>query len=139
MASAIALHGLWDSLSGFAGSNGLLIFVLVVILLALSFYVVTRAFKWSVPREREFMREVMAPEVAGGAITQEELDTLSGDRKARKAYRKAGHGHANRQRRRHLLDAAHDLADELARSGGQETPRVSHARTEVARVRGGSG
>jgi RsiW-degrading membrane proteinase PrsW (M82 family) len=136
MASAMLLHGLWDSIGGIAGSRTFLVPVMYVLLIGLALVVVTRAFRWSVPRERAFMREVMAPEVAGGAITREELDTLAGDRKARKAYRKSGHGHADRRRRGHLLEAAHDLADELARSGGRETRRVEFARAELARLRG---
>jgi RsiW-degrading membrane proteinase PrsW (M82 family) len=136
MASAIVLHGLWDDIGGIVGSNSLLVPVVWVLLIGLAFFVVTRAFKWSVPRERAFMREVMAPEVVDGTVTREELDTLAGDRKARRAYRKAAHGHADRRRRGHLLEAAHDLADELARSGGRETPRVRFARAELARIRG---
>jgi len=135
MASAMLLHGLWDNIGGIIGSNALLVPVMWVVLIGVAFFVVTRAFKWSVPRERAFMREVMAPEVVDGAITQEELDTLAGDREARKAYRKASRGHADRRRRGHLLEAAHDLADELARSGGRETPRVEFARAELARLR----
>jgi protease PrsW len=136
MASAMLLHGLWDNIGGIVGSNALLVPVMWVVLIGVAFFVVTRAFKWSVPRERAFMREVMAPEVVDGAITQEELETLAGDREARKAYRKASRGHADRRRRSHLLEAAHDLADELARSGGRETSRVEFARTELARLRG---
>ena len=136
MASAMLLHGLWDNIGGFVGSRALLVPVAWVLLIGLAFFVVTRAFKWSVPRERAFMREVMAPEVVDGAITGEELDTLAGDRKARRAYRKRGHGHADRRYRAHLLEAAHDLADELARSGGRESPRVAFARAEVTRLRG---
>jgi protease PrsW len=135
MASAMLLHGLWDNIGGFAGSNRLLVPVLWVLIIGLAFFVVTRAFKWSVPRERAYMRTVMTPEVAGGAITAEELDTLAGDRKARRAYRKAGHGYAGRRRRGHLLEAAHDLADELATSGGRDNPRVRYARVELARLR----
>lgn len=139
MASAMLLHGLWDDIGGIVGSNALLVLVLWVVLIGVAFFVVTRAFTWSVPRERAFMREVMAPEVADGAITREELDTLAGDRKARRAYREAGRGHADRRHRGHLLEAAHDLADELARSGGRETPRVQYARAELARLRAVTG
>jgi hypothetical protein len=139
MASAMLLHGLWDDIGGIVGSNALLVPVLWVVLIGVAFFVVTRAFTWSVPRERAFMREVMAPEVADGAITREELDTLAGDRKARRAYRKAGRGRADRRHRGHLLEAARDLADELARSGGRETPRVQYARAELARLRAVTG
>ena len=77
------------------------------------------------------MRAVMAPEEASGVITAEELDTLSGNRRARRA----GHGVGTKRRRRHLLVAGHDLAEELARSGGRDTDRVQYARAEIARLR----
>ncbi|HZB49382.1 MAG TPA: hypothetical protein VE547_09835 [Mycobacteriales bacterium] len=48
---------------------------------------------------------------------------------------RASRGPADSRRRTHVLHAARDLADELARSGGQVTPRVEHARAEVARLR----
>ena len=79
------------------------------------------------------MRAVLAPEVASGTLTAEELDTLAGDRRARKAYRTADPGH--RHQRRLVLEAARDLADELARSGGTDNERVRYARQEVARIR----
>ena len=42
----------------------------------------------------------------------------------------------DRRRARHLVEGAGDLAQELARAGGQETVRVAHARAELLRLRG---
>jgi protease PrsW len=136
MGSAMVLHGLWDNIGGIVGTRTALVPVLWLAVIGLAFFVVTRAFNLSVPRERTYMRAVLAPEAAAGVITAEELDTLAGDRKARKAYRKAARGRADRRHRGHLLEAAHDLADELARAGGQDGPRVAYARAELARLRG---
>ena len=138
MGTAMLLHGLWDNIGGIAGSTGYLIPLLWVVVIGLAFFTVTRAFNLSVPRERSYMRAVMAPEEAAGTVTAEELDTLAGDRSVRKAYRKAARGHADRRRRDHLLEAAHDLADELARSGGRDDQRVRFARAELARLRAGA-
>lgn len=42
----------------------------------------------------------------------------------------------DRRRARHLVEGAGDLAQELARAGGQETVRVAHSRAELLRLRG---
>jgi hypothetical protein len=34
-----------------------------------------------------------------------------------------------------VLEAAHDLADELARAGGANTELVQHSRSEIVRLR----
>jgi hypothetical protein len=60
------------------------------------------------------------------------LDAVSGLRKDRKRYRKQLH---SRRKSRHLVEAANDLAHEIALSGGAETPRVAHARAELLRLR----
>ena len=59
------------------------------------------------------------------------IDAVSGLRGNRKAFRKHVR---SRRRARHLVEAAGDLAREIARAGGRETPRVAHARAEVARL-----
>lgn len=136
MLTAMLLHGLWDDTGGILGSHTNLFVPTSLLLIVLALIVVTRVFAMTVPRERAYMRAVMAPEAANEVITTEELGTLSGDRKARRAYRKAGHGVSEKRRRRHLLEAAHDLAEELAGSGGRDTARVQYARTEISRLRG---
>ena len=122
MASAMLLHGLWDDLGAFVGAPDLLP-VMWVVVIGIAFFVVTRAFNLAIPRERQYMRAVLAPEAASGVVTREELETLSGDRRARRRYRREGHGRHDKQRRAHLLEAAHDLADELASAGGEDTGR----------------
>jgi hypothetical protein len=79
----------------------------------------------------------MAPEQARDVITAAELDAMAGNRKARKAYRKAGRKRSERKRARYVLNAAYALADELAAARGADTDRVRFARTEVARIRAG--
>jgi hypothetical protein len=95
---------------------------------------VLSVFHYTVGPERDAMRAVMTPEAESGVITGEELDALSGGRRQRRAYRKAGHGRAARKARHHRLEAAHDLADQIAASGGAETERVRFARSELARL-----
>ncbi|EME23176.1 PrsW family intramembrane metalloprotease [Rhodococcus triatomae] len=136
MATAMLLHGIWDNIGGIAGGNTALMFLLWIGMIAIAIVVVTRVFAMTVPRERAFMRDVLAPEVATGVVTAEEVDTLAGDRKARRSYRKRGGGRAERRQRDHVLEAVHDLADQLAEAGGRDTGTVLFARQEVTRLRG---
>jgi hypothetical protein len=92
----------------------------------------------TVPAERAFMRDLMAPEAATGVITDAELAALTGDADDRRIFYASGRGPGHRRRNRHVLEAAFDLADELARAGGRSTPRVEFARAEVARLRAGA-
>jgi protease PrsW len=129
MVGVMVLHGLWDSSPAIAGPLApLLLLLLTIVSVALALAVFRRA----IPRERGYLREFMAVEVSRGALSGEELDALSGDGTARRRYRRAARGD-ERRRRRHRLVAAHELADELARSGGRETARVGYARAELAR------
>ena len=132
MLTAMALHGVWDDNSGIFGRiDPRLPFLMMIVLLVIAVLIVIRVFDLTVPPEREFMRAMLAPEVAAGTVTEEERDTLAGNRKARKAYARTG----DKRHRRYLLAAVDDLADELARSGGAETGRVAFARSEVRRLR----
>jgi protease PrsW len=70
-------------------------------------------------------------------ISAVELDAMAGNRKARKAYRKAGRNRPERRRARYILNAAYALADELAAARGADTDQVRFARSEVARIRAG--
>ncbi|MEU7815989.1 hypothetical protein [Pseudonocardia sp. NPDC049154] len=136
MLAAMLLHGLWDSAIGIGttllGGSTPLVFGYWIVVAVLAVATVVTAFRLAVPRERGFVRAVLAPEVSAGVLTEEELATLSDDAKARRAYRRAAHGY-ERRRRHHRLAAAHELADELAHAGGEETSRVIHAREELAR------
>ncbi|XVV10261.1 PrsW family intramembrane metalloprotease [Actinoplanes sp. CA-131856] len=133
--TAMVLHGLWDANVGLSGGDGDLLSTLLVVEILLSFVAVIAVFHLTVRPEREAMRAVMAPEAESGVITQEELDTLAGGWRQRRRYRGAAHGRAARRARHHRLEAAHDLADQLAASGGAESPRVDFARSELERIR----
>jgi hypothetical protein len=95
-------------------------------------------YKSTVHRERDFVRDVMAPEEARNVITPAELGAIAGNRKARKAYRKAARKGHERKRARYVLNAAYALGDELAAARGADTDRVRFARAEVARIRAGA-
>jgi protease PrsW len=83
------------------------------------------------------MRAVMAPEQARDVISVAELDAMVGNRKARNAYRAAAHNRHERRRRHYALNAAYDLAAELAAARGADNDRVRFARAEVSRIRAG--
>ncbi|HMR96691.1 MAG TPA: PrsW family intramembrane metalloprotease [Microthrixaceae bacterium] len=135
MVAAMALHGLWDATGGLAGINPIL-FPLVYILVPVSLIALfVWIYKTSVVTERRWMRELMEPEVALGVLTPADVDALAGSRKVRKAYVKAHEGHKSHVHAKNVLNAAGDLATQIARDGGVETDRVQFARAEVLRVR----
>ncbi|MFC8932029.1 PrsW family intramembrane metalloprotease [Rhodococcus sp. NPDC057135] len=137
MASAMLLHGLWDSAGALSRGKNALLFVLFAVIITAALTLAVRVFRTTVPREREFLRDVLAPEVERGVITGDELTALCGDRKVRKAFRKSAGNHADRKRNGYTLEAAADLADALAESRGTESGRVEFARSEVSRIRSG--
>jgi len=137
--SAMLLHGLWDGVAGFASFTASLAIVgplvagIAVIVMFIAVY------RLSVGAERNWMRELMAPELELGVITPDELAALSGNRKERKAYVKSAKGHRSHRTARHVIEAETDLGLQLARDRGEDTPAVSHARDEVRRLRRGQG
>ena len=135
MLTAMAFHGVWDDDGALVGNSTLVVVLSWIGLTALFLFVASRVYAMTVGPERGYLRAVLAPEAAVGVLTTEEVDTLAGDRHARRAYRKAAHGRAEHLRRGLVLEAARDLADELARTSGADDDRVRYARQEVARVR----
>jgi RsiW-degrading membrane proteinase PrsW (M82 family) len=83
-------------------------------------------------QERVWIRDVLAPEYAGGVVDAPLLAAFSGVGKDRRRYRKLLH---SRRRARHLVAAAGDLAREIAHARGAESDRVVFARREVRRLR----
>ncbi|MFD6268808.1 PrsW family intramembrane metalloprotease [Nocardia asteroides] len=136
MAVAMLLHGCWDAM-GNVGSSALAAigFILAITVVALTIAAVV--FRTTVPREREFLAQILAPEVEAGTVTEQEAEAACADAKDRRAFRKSGPGRAGRRRNERVLDAIFDLADALAADRGAETPRVEFARSEVARLRDG--
>ncbi len=131
------LHGTWDSLAAVAGANTLVLIGLLIAVIVIALFIMARVYRLTVQRERDFVRDVMAPEQARNVITAAELDAIAGNRKARKAYRKASGHRRERKRARYVLNAAYSLAHELAAARGADTGRVRFARAEVGRIRAG--
>jgi protease PrsW len=140
VAIPMLLHGTWDSLGAIAGPSGLKLIGLLIGVIVVALAIFVQVYKSTVKPERDFVRDVMAPEEARNVITPAELGAMAGNRKDRKAYRKAakaGHQRGERKRARYVLNAAYALADELAAARGADTDRVRFARSEVARIRAG--
>jgi protease PrsW len=137
MATPILLHGIWDSLAATGGRSALTLVGVLIAVVVVALVIVVRVYEVTVRRERDFMRDVMTPEQARNVITAAELDAMAGNRKARKRYRRASHNRRERKRTRYVLNAAYDLAHELAGARGGGTDRVRFARAEVSRIRAG--
>jgi protease PrsW len=136
-ATAMLLHGTWDSMGAIAGTNAFAMLGLLIAVIAIALVIAARVYGLTVKREREFMRDVMTPEAARNVITPAELDAMAGNRKARRAFRKSLRPGWERQRARYVLNAAYDLANELAAARAADTDRVRFARAEVGRIRAG--
>ena len=133
IAAAVVLHGVWDSAAAIGGP----VFGPLVLLLTTIFCLVALrvAIRWAGGREREFMRDIMTPEVVNGTISSAELDALTGHRKDKRTALKRRPENVSRRREKHVLRAVRDLAEDLAASGGTDTPEVEHSRAEIERLR----
>lgn len=138
MATAMVLHGVWDSTAALVRGHTALVFVSMLAVIVVALAVAARVFTVTVPTEREFLRAVMAPEVAKGTLTESELEAMCGNRQDRRRFRKAGCNRRDRVRAGHVLEAAYDLADALAVARGTDTARVEFTRGELARIRTGA-
>jgi protease PrsW len=131
MLTAMLGHGLWNASAAIGGdgafSSIVPVFVAVVLLSTIRWI-----YETTVPTERAWMRDLMAPEVARGVVTQAELDALAGSRRALKRYL---HAQRSRTTAEHVLHVEHELAHQIARDGGAETPAVERARAAVAAAR----
>ncbi|MET9229999.1 PrsW family intramembrane metalloprotease [Lentzea sp. NPDC003310] len=136
MLAAMVFHFAWDDMGGLSGGIGvlaiLLPFVIAAVELVTLFYVLRHAAR----QERAWVRGLLGPEVEAGVVDPALLGAVSGLRSDRKAFRKLV---GDRRRTRHLLDAASDLARELAAARGADSPGVVHARAELLRLRHGGG
>ncbi|OZF07514.1 PrsW family intramembrane metalloprotease [Rhodococcus sp. 15-1154-1] len=131
----ILVHGVWDSMIAIAGGDGVLVFVIMVGDVIFALTALWIAFVWAHPREAHFVRDVLAPEVDAGVLTDDEVTAAGGWRQTRH-YVKAGHGRADKKRRRHIVRGALDLCADLASSKGADSDSVIHSRAEIARLRG---
>jgi RsiW-degrading membrane proteinase PrsW (M82 family) len=133
MLTAMLMHGLWDASAAIAGTSdlGWLVPTLVTAGLISVFVWIYRN---AVPIEREWMRELMAPEVQRGVVTPAELDALAGSRSTLRGYVRA---QRNRRAAERVLAAETELARQIARDEGAETRGVERARVAVAQARRG--
>jgi hypothetical protein len=69
------------------------------------------------------VRDILAPEVAAGTVTAQEVDGVL-DRKARTAFRKSAPDRRARRARKHLRRTVLDLTLDLAEARGADTPAV---------------
>ena len=131
MLTAMLMHGLWDASAAIGGGNasGWIVPATVACVLISVFVWV---YQITVPVEREWMRELMAPEVQLGVVTLAELDALAGSRSTLKSYLRT---QPNRHRAKRLLEAERELARQIARDSGAETAAVHRARAAVAEAR----
>ncbi|MFD7853874.1 PrsW family intramembrane metalloprotease [Streptomyces microflavus] len=136
MAAAMITHGLWDNAASvgtaLAGNFGPVLVLALLPVAALLLLWLT--FRLAAPQEQQWMRDILAPEVAAGILTDTEVDAAGGGR-ARRAYRKTLPGRTGRKTGRHLITAATDLAQQLALSHGRTSDGVTHARNEITRLR----
>jgi protease PrsW len=130
MLTAMAMHGLWDASAAIGGDN------VISIVPAIVAFVLISTFVWvyenSEGIEREWMRELMAPEVDLGVVTPDELDALAGTRSTLKTYIRS---QPSRRTAKRVLVAETDLAHQIARDDGAETAAVQRARVAVAQAR----
>jgi protease PrsW len=132
------LHFTWDDAGGLGAGNGLGVLAVLAASVVVGFTVLTIAFRLAAPREHQFVRDILAPEVRAGTLTGEELEAVL-DRKARRASRKSAPDHRTRKARKHLRRAILDLTHDVAEAKGASSEPVEHARAEVARLRTASG
>lgn len=137
--AVVLIHGSWDSMLAFGGENGVVVWLLMLGITIFSVVVLFTALRWGGHRERAWMRDVLAPEVANGTITELELTALAGESSRRRRDRKtAVKGRADglsKHQEKRIFAAIHDLAHDLSTSHGHETPEVEHSRAEIDRMR----
>jgi RsiW-degrading membrane proteinase PrsW (M82 family) len=132
MLTAMLMHGIWDASAALAGYS----VIGGIVPLAVA-YILISVFRWiynnTVQIEREWMRELIAPEVALGVVTPAELDALAGPRSTYRAYLRA---QPDPRRAQNVLEAETALAQQIARDEGTDTEAVQNARAAVAQARG---
>ncbi len=127
------LHFTWDDAGGLGG-NGAGVFLVWIASATVAFAVLGVAFRLAAPREREFVRDILAPEVDAGVVSVDEVDAVL-DRHRRGAYRKTAPNHRARKARKHLSRAVLDLTHDVAAAKGADTDAVQHSRAELQRLR----
>jgi hypothetical protein len=131
MLTAMLMHGLWNASSAIGGGSAFAWIVPVTVACVL-IGVFVRVYETTAPVEREWMRDLMAPEVQLGVVTPAELDALAGSRSTLKSYLRT---QPSRRQAEHVLEAERALAHQIACDAGAQTAAVQRARTAVAQAR----
>lgn len=132
MAMAMTFHFTWDDMSGITAGNVYLLFPVLLVVAAIELVALFYVLRHAARTEQAWMRDLLAPEAETRVISPELLDAVSGLYRQRRAYGKGLH---NRRAGRHQIEAAHDLAHEIALADGAGTAEVQHARDELTRLR----
>lgn len=132
------LHFTWDDAAGLGFGNGFLSIAVMVVSVVVGFTVLTIAFRRAAPREHQFVRDILGPEIEAENLTEVEVDGVL-DKKARKAFKKSAPNRRARRARKHLRRAILDLAHDIAEAKGSDSPAVQHSRAEVERLRATDG
>jgi hypothetical protein len=131
MLTAMLMHGVWNA-SGAIGGDSAFGWIVPLTVSAVLIATIVWVYDNSVPIERAWMRDLMAPEVKLGVVAPAELDALAGTRQALRSYvRSQPDGH----RAERVLEAETELARQIARDNGVETAAVQQARSAVAQAR----
>jgi RsiW-degrading membrane proteinase PrsW (M82 family) len=131
MLTAMLVHGLWDASAAITG-NSVFGWIVPTTVAAILISVFIWVYETTQPIEREWMRELVAPEVELGVVTPAELNALAGTPSTLRSYIRA---QPSPRTAEHVLEAENDLAHQIARDGGAETAAVQRARAAVARAR----
>ncbi|MCG7632223.1 PrsW family intramembrane metalloprotease [Gordonia McavH-238-E] len=134
VATGMFLHFTWDDASGLGFGVPAVTFLVMTVSIVLGFTVLTVAFRRAAPREHQFVRDILAPEVEAGTVTAAEIDGVL-DKQARKAFAKSAPDRRSRRARRHLRRAVLDLAHDVAEYRDEDSDAVRHSRSEVERLR----
>ncbi|HMT05472.1 MAG TPA: PrsW family intramembrane metalloprotease [Solirubrobacterales bacterium] len=130
---AVLSHGVWDGAAAIAGGGGGAVVVMAVIMIV-GLCALVYAFRRAASRDREWIRDVLGPEVTSGNLRPEELDAAAGTHKQKVAFVKAPGGKKTRRGRRNrkrLVAACRNLSRQLARSRGEDSPGVESARERI--------
>jgi RsiW-degrading membrane proteinase PrsW (M82 family) len=138
IATAMACHFVWDDMGAIGATitdNSAATGVLMPLFLIVEVAIVLFVARIASDTERTWMHDLLAPEITNGTVTADEVDAIAASRRHQRKYIKTIHGHHDRKRAEHVLHGTHDLAEAIARSGGTDTPEVTFARNEIARLR----
>ena len=131
MLTALLMHGLWDA-SAAIGGAGTLGWIVPAFVAGALISVFVWVYQNTVSIEREWMRELMAPEVELGVVTPAELHALAGPRSTVRSYVRT---QPSRHTAEQVLKAETELARQIARDDGAETAAVQRARARVGQLR----